>query len=70
VRSVQSLKLSKKVSHGVVVVMVIAVPGGFSIDIGFSMVLIPTVIGFFGQGFGNRRRLGHLHRRESRGHAG
>jgi hypothetical protein len=66
VRSVQSLKISKKVSQGVVVAMT----GGFSIDIGLSVMLIPTVIGFFGQGFGTRGRLGYLHHLDSRRHAG
>ena len=44
--------------------------GGFSIDIGLSVMLIPTVIGFFGQGFGTRGRLGYLHHLDSRRHAG
>jgi hypothetical protein len=50
------------VSHGVLEVVVVTVTGGFSIDIGFSMMFIPTMIGFVGQGFGNRGHLSHLHR--------
>ena len=52
--------------HRVVLVMMMVVV----MVVMVMVVMVVMVRGFFGQGFGNRGYLSHLHRRDSRRHAG